>query len=191
MTEPASAKKEATKEKTALTENDRFERDVIRATRRKPIPFIDWEGKDKVIHLLPLPESLLTEGFEALSEVITEGINHYLHASLQVNKASKIEAISGESLEFLDNKSIIRTIKLLPTIVEYFIDNGTDWDYKDLKHDFPLCMELIFRILDHNIPQRLQNFFSPGGRKLARFLPGVPSLGSKPSSLNGDTQEPI
>lgn len=183
----------AKENKKSRTPSEELEEEVIRATRRKRVKFIDWDGKEDVIIIGPLPESILVEGAEIITEIVQSLINEYMTSAVAIRKATKDidnPEAEVESIELFSSESILKALSKIPDALKYFIEAGTDKKYDDLKHDIGLCLDIILRVLDHNLGERLVHFLSPSGRRMGNLLMGsVPATGLNQKSSDGDTVE--
>ena len=200
-----------------LTPNERLEIEVIRATKPYQVLFVLPDDTEKVVEILPLPESVLTDGCEQLSEVLAPIINELIAFSVQADNVRRLAAGGGGpkgqsdgsaaasvSDESPDNKEISdAALKLysdifkpenlqkmlvnIPNAIKYIIEVGTTLDYNDVKDDIFLAMVFAGKVLIHNIGPRLHDFLASD---FQRIVQGVVGSGRKRvSSKPGSTSK--
>ena len=80
-----------------LTPNERLEIEVIRATKPYQVLFVLPDDTEKVVEILPLPESVLTEGSEHLSKVLAPIANELIAFSVQADNVRRLAEGGGGS----------------------------------------------------------------------------------------------
>lgn len=78
--------------KKKITPNEELEMEVIRATKPKQVKFIRADDTVQVVEILPLPESILTDGSEMLSKIFTPIANEVIAFSVQADNVRRLAA---------------------------------------------------------------------------------------------------
>lgn len=84
--------------KKKITPNQELEMEVIRATKPKQIMFIHRDETEQIVEILPLPESVLTDGSEILARIFTPIVNEVIAFSVQADNVRRLNR-GGSGIE--------------------------------------------------------------------------------------------